>query len=274
MNRITSPLAITLSFIVTICLAADAPHEQAVQIVARIQRADYEGDRATLKKCYDELSPLLDNNKELASRVRYWRGFARWRDGINAGNETVDPAEMEKLFLAGADEFKAALALDPNFVDAKVGLISCLGHCVYFHRNEKEHAQEMVKPIFALVSEAKAAAPDNPRLIWVMGPILFHTPPEKGGGIDKVIENNERGLAICSQLKPPADKLEPSWGKPELLMSLAYEHMTKTPPELDKAEKNARDALAIVPYWHYVRDILMPQIAQAKAKAQQPNQTP
>jgi len=209
----------------------------------------------------------------MATRVRYWRGFARWRDGINAGNESVDPGEMEKLFLAGADEFKAALALDPNFVDAKVGLISCLGHVVYFHRNEKERAQEMVKPIFALVSEAKAAAPDNPRLIWVMGPILFYTPPEKGGGMDKVIECSERGVAICSQLKPPADKLEPSWGKPELLMNLSYEYMTKNPQDLDEAEKNAQAALEIVPYWHYVRDILMPKITEAKAKAKQPSPT-
>lgn len=106
-----------------------------------------------------------------------------------------------------------------------------------------------------------------------MGPILFYTPPEKGGGLDKVIENNERGVSICSQLKPPADRLEPSWGKPELLMSLAYEYMTKNPPDLDKAETNARAALEIVPYWHYVRDILMAKITEAKARAKQPSPT-
>jgi hypothetical protein len=50
-------------------------------------------------------------------------------------------------------------------------------------------------------------------------------------------------------------------------MSVAYTYMTKNPPELDKAEENARAALDIVPYWHYARDILMPQIAEAKAKA-------
>jgi hypothetical protein len=272
MNKLIPGATLFLSVLASVWAGPESAHEQAVEIVSRIQRADYGGDRATLKKCYDELAPLLEN-KDLASRIRYWRGFARWRDGINAGNETVDPGEMEKLFLAGADEFKAALALDPDFVDAKVGIISCLGHCVYFHRNEKERAQEMVKPIFALVGEAKAASPDNPRLIWVMGPILFYTPPEKGGGIDKVIENNERGVTICSRLQPPPDKLEPSWGKPELLMSLAYEYMTKNPPDLDKAEKNAQAALEIVPYWHYVRDILMPQIREAKAKAEQPRPT-
>lgn len=262
-------VAVTLASSFAAYAAGDNPREQVISIVSQIQRADYEGDRPALKKCYDQLAPFLEK-KDLALQVRYWRGFARWRDGINAGNESVDPGEMEKLFLAGADEFRAALALDRDFVDAKVGLISCLGHVAYFHRNEKERAQEMVKPIFALVGEAKAAAPDNPRLIWVMGPILFYTPPEKGGGLDKVIENNERGVSICSQLKPPADKLEPSWGKPELLMSLAYEYMTKNPPDLDKAETNARAALEIVPYWHYVRDILMAKILEAKAKQPSP----
>jgi hypothetical protein len=265
MNKII-PIAILVLSSVATWAATEDSREQAIQIVSRIQRADYEGDRPTLKTCYEALSPLLENH-ELAPRIRYWRGFARWRDGINAGNETIDPTEMEKLFLNGADEFKAALAIDPNFVDAKVGLISCLGHCVYFHRNEKERAQEMVKPIFALVAEAKAAAPDNPRLIWVCGPILYYTPVDRGGGVDKVIENYERGLEICSKAKPATDPLEPSWGKPELLMSVAYSYMTKTPPDLDKSEKNALAALEIVPYWHYVRDILMPQIAQAKAKA-------
>jgi hypothetical protein len=262
MTKKLTAIFLVLSFLSAL-RADQTSRDRVTEIVTAIQRSDYEGNRTALKQQYEQLTPFLDE-KDLASRVRYWRGFARWRDGINAGNESVPPEEMEKLFLAGADEFKAALALDPAFVDAKVGLISCLGHCVYFHRNEKERAQEMVKPIYALVSEAKAAAPDNPRLIWILGPILFHTPPEKGGGLDKVIENNQRGLAICSQLKPPADKLEPSWGQPELLMSLAYEYMTKDPPELDKAEKNARAALEIVPYWHYVRDILLPQIVTAK----------
>jgi len=44
--------------------------------------------------------------------------------------------------------------------------------------------------------------------------------------------------------------------------------MTKNPPELDKAEKNAQAALEIVPYWHYTRDILLPQIAAAKNKGE------
>jgi hypothetical protein len=84
--------------------------------------------------------------------------------------------------------------------------------------------------------------------------------------LDKVIQNYERGLEVCSKLPPVTDALEPGWGKPELLMSLAFTQLTRNPPEIEKAETNARAALEIVPYWHYAHDILLPQIEAAKAK--------
>ena len=261
-----------LTTAILICLATawaaqddQNARKRATEIVAQIQRADYEGSRETLKKCYEALTPLLEN-KEIASRIRYWRGFDLWRNAINGFNDSVDQNELERLLLQAVDEFKDALARDPTFVDAKVGMISCLGYVTYIHRKEAERAQQLVAQIMPLVNEVRAAAPDNPRFIWVLGPILWYTPVDRGGGTDKIIENYERGLAICAKLKAPDDPLEPSWGKPELMMSLAYTQLTKTPPDVEKAEHYAAGALEIVPYWHYARDVLMPQIAEAKAK--------
>src|SRR5580704_11912159 len=68
---------------------AASARKSAVSIVIKIQRADYEGDRAALNKLYDELVPFADQ-PEFASRVRYWRGFAKWRRAINGFNETPD----------------------------------------------------------------------------------------------------------------------------------------------------------------------------------------
>jgi hypothetical protein len=45
-----------------------------------------------------------------------------------------------------------------------------------------------------LNKEAMAEAPDNPRLIWVRGPILWNTPPEKGGGEDAAIASYQKAL--------------------------------------------------------------------------------
>ena len=246
---------------------ANDGREQVARIVAQIQRADYEGDRAAMQRGYDALKPFLEDQK-LASRIRYWRGFAQWRRAINGFNDAVDPKELARDLKTALDEFKAAIELDPKFVDAKVGIISSLGFLLFADRQDEARKKERIEQILATEKEASSMAPDNPRLIWVHGPILWNSPPERGGGQDKAIQNYQRGLEACSKIKTSDDPLEPSWGKPELMMSLAYCYLNTNSADVNAAERYARNALEIVPYWHYVRDILLPQIVAAKAKLQ------
>jgi hypothetical protein len=269
-RAIAAALLTALVFIsvsVSRATSANDGREQAARIVAQIQRADYEGDRAAMQRGYDELKPFMEDEK-LASRIRYWRGFAQWRRAINGFNDSVDPKELEQNLKTALDEFKIAMEKDPTFVDAKVGTISCLGFLAFISRKDQARAKELVGQILPLVKEADEMAADNPRLIWVHGPILWNSPPERGGGQDKAIQNYQRGLGACSKIKTSDDPLEPSWGKPELMMSLAYCYLNADSVDVDAAERYARDALEIVPYWHYVRDILLPQIVAAKAKLQ------
>ena len=240
--------------------------KQVAPIVAQIQHADYAGDRAAMQKGCDDLKPFLED-KEIASRIRYWRGFAQWRRAINGFNDSVDPKELGQDLKTALDEFKIAMEKDPTFVDAEVGTISCLGYLAFMNRKDQARAKELVGQIIPLVKEATDMAPDNPRLIWVRGPILWNTPSERGGGQDKAIESYQRGLEVCSKIKAGDEPLEPSWGKPELMMSLAYSYLNTKPADVNAAERYARGALEIVPYWHYVRDILLPQILAAKAEA-------
>jgi hypothetical protein len=246
---------------------ADDTAKQVARVVAQIQHADFAGDQVGMQKGYDDLKPFLED-MALASRIRYWRGFAQWRRAINGFNDSIDPKELEQNLKTALDEFKIATEKDPTFVDAKVGTISCLGYLAFMNRQDQARAKELVGQIVPLVKEATDIAPDNPRLIWVRGPILWNTPPERDGGHDKAIENYQRGLELCSKIKTSNDPLEPSWGKPELMMSLAYSYLNTTPGDVSAAERYARTALEVVPYWHYVRDILLPQILVAKAKAQ------
>jgi tetratricopeptide (TPR) repeat protein len=265
-NFFTALILISLSVARTVC--AEDDHEKAARIVAQIQRADYEGDQAAMQRGYDDLNSFLENEK-LASRIRYWRGFAQWRRAINGFNDSVDPKEQEHHLNTALDEFKIALEKDPKFVDAKVGIISCNGLLLFVEAKDEARRKERIDRILALEKEATAMAPDNPRLIWVRGPILWNTPLGRGGGQDKAIQNYQRGLEACSKIKTSDDPLEPSWGKPELMMSLAYCYLNANSTDVNAAERYARNALEIVPYWHYVRDILLPQIVAAKAKLQQ-----
>ena len=270
-NRaITIALLTALIFVslsLTQTMRGNDAREQVTRIVAQIQRADYEGDQAVMQRGYDALKPFLED-KEFASRIRYWRGFAQWRRAINGFNDAVDPKELEQNLKLALDEFNIAMEKDPAFVDAKVGMISCLGYLAFINRQDQARAKELVGQIMPLVKQADEMAPENPRLIWVHGPILWNTPPERGGGQDKAIQNYRRGLEICSKIKASADPLEPSWGKPELMMTLAYCYLNAKAADVNAAEHYAREALEIVPYWHYVRDILLPPILAAKAKAQ------
>jgi hypothetical protein len=111
----------TLVMSATSALAAPPkrPRETVVRVVAQIQKADYEGDRVALQHLYAELEPFTEDEK-LASRVRYWRGFALWRRAINGFNESADPKDLERDLAQAIAEFKEAAARDSGFVDAKV----------------------------------------------------------------------------------------------------------------------------------------------------------
>jgi hypothetical protein len=251
--------------------AAQTENMQAVRssvitIVTRIQRADYEGDRPALETLFQDLAPFAENH-DLASRVRYWRGFAKWRRAINGFNETVDLKIQEDDLNAARGEFDQASALDPTFMDGKIGAASCFGILIGLHLKEPDRVHELAVQARALIKEVQAAQPDNPRLAFVYGPNVWYAPPERGGGQDKAIEVYQKGLDAARKQKPPADPLEPSWGEPELLMNLAWSNLNRTTPDLKVAQQDAEAALKIVPYWHYVRDILLPQISAAQAKA-------
>jgi hypothetical protein len=263
-----------LALLVSLTMASggslvDGSREQVTKIVAQIQRADYEGDRAVLRRLHGELAPFVEN-KELAARVPYWRGFALWRRAINGFNDKVDATELQEDLKHALDDFNEATGKDTAFVDAKIGALSCVGFLAYsVHQQDPGsiRIQELIGQARQLRKDAEAAAPNNPRLLWVVGPMVWNAPPERGGGQGKAMELYEKGLeAIRNRKSTASDPLEPSWGEPELFMSLAWSNLNRTTPDLKAAEQYAHSALELVPYWHYVRDILMPQIREARRK--------
>jgi hypothetical protein len=66
--------------------------------------------------------------------------------------------------------------------------------------------------------------------------------------------------------------LEATWGEAEFLMNLAFANVNRATPDLAAAKQYAQRPLGLVPYWRYVRDILLPQIRKAREKSN-PTQT-
>jgi hypothetical protein len=50
-------------------------------------------------------------------------------------------------------------------------------------------------------------------------------------------------------------------------MSLGWSNLNKTAPDVNAADEYAHSMVKLVPYWRYVRDILLPQIQKAKRTA-------
>jgi hypothetical protein len=241
----------------------DAGTDAVETLVARIQRADYEGDRAALQRLYEQLSPRDSGNGPLGSRVRYWRGFALWRRAFNGFNESPPPADLARDLETAIREFDDAVRLDAGFVDAKVGAISCMQALASLSRNDPERIQELVPRFMQLFKESLAAAPDNPRLLWVYGAQQWYNASQGRGDQETAKATYLKGLGLARKQKTDGP-LEPAWGEPELLMSLAWSSLNAATPDAQAAEEYARQALTLVPHWHYVRDILMPQIRGRK----------
>ena len=241
--------------------------QQAIDIVARIRRADYEGDRPGLRHLAAELTPKVDDRR-VSSRLHYWRGFALWRRALNGFNEAADPKDLVADLESAVREFEQSVALDGAFADAKIGILSCLQNLAFVHRRDAARLEALVNRFVPMMKELATTAPENPRFLWVYGASQWYALP--GLSDAQIAERRAAALATYrkgleqARRQKPGGPLEPSWGEPELLMNLAWSSLNATPPDLAAAEQHAAAALALVPYWHYLRDILMPQIRRTR----------
>jgi hypothetical protein len=240
----------------------ETPHEAVVRIANAIRKADFEGDRPRLMALHDELEPFAEG--PLGSRARYWRGFALWRRALNGSHDEAPETEVEGDLSVAVQEFQQSAALDPQFVDATIAQLSCLGALaptIPAGERPKEFRRQ-----WDLLVEAQKRAPENPRLAWVFGLAKWDTPAKQGGGQDKAVQMFKDGLGWARK-QTITDLADPAWGEAELLMSLAWASLNGKTPNLDAAGHYAQAALNLAPDWHYVRDILVPQIQAAKEKA-------
>jgi len=139
------------------------------------------------------------------------------------------------------------------------------GWLVMFCASDPVAARQHMESARRLGKRAQSLAPANPRVLWMVGAELLFKPASQGGSPEQAIEVYRRMAKLGKGSAAPRSPL-PDWGEPEALMSLAYAHLNLATPDLDAAAAEAREALRLVPDWHYLRDILLPMI-EARRKS-------
>jgi hypothetical protein len=239
------------------------PAQKLTALKADTMSADYRADLAALARLRDDAAALAAD-PELGYLARYWSGYASWRIAINGANAAMSPQELRSHLERAGAELDSVVRLRPDFVDGYAAGAGVYAWLPLFFRDDPATMQRHIERSRALLKRARELAPDNPRMLWVLGGVYLFSPPAMGGDPARAKEI----YAHAIETAPPPDPSSPlpDWGKPEVLMSLAFAHLNSETPDLEAAEHEAQDALALAPDWHYVRDILLPQILAARGK--------
>lgn len=292
-QRVLAPTVIMLSLVLTPAASAaaaqaptsppppSAPYASAEQrarllaLAAEIRTADYAGDLPRLAALAGEVSAIRWP-AELASPAAYWQGFAHWRRAINGFNETPLPDHLDADLASAVTAFERIFDDPVLGADAESAASACLMSRAFLasQANPSLDWRPWIERVVPLMKSALAKAPDNPRVAWVRGAQMFYVPKERGGGAEVALEILHQGLADAAAERAAGgaceESLAPRWGLPEMLLNLAYFESARPEPELGSALAYARSALALVPSWHYVRDVLIPQLEGRIAAAKKP----
>jgi catechol 2,3-dioxygenase-like lactoylglutathione lyase family enzyme len=231
-------------------------------LATAIQKADYEGDRAELRRLVQAADAIADPSLE-PDRA-YWRGFAAWRRALNGFNETPAPSDLAADLEQAVQAFRAALAARPGWIEAKVGIVGAQASLLFLAADDPPARRRILAEYVPVMRQMAAEGAENPRALWLLGGIQLGAPPPHGGDAPKAAATFARGLDFARREARASERAPahvPSWGAAENFMSLAYLHSRAGGlPDRPLALAYARGALALVPHWRYVADVLRPQI--------------
>ncbi|HKD18212.1 MAG TPA: hypothetical protein VKG23_10095 [Thermoanaerobaculia bacterium] len=264
-------LLIAAVFPLTAPASKPAASDRLGTLAREVLSADYRGNRPELATLEGELARIPDG--PLDAYREYWRGFALWRRAINGFNETPRPTDLTSDLEKAVSRFQSALERRPDWMEARLAMVGCWGNLIYLAGQDEARRQAILTeavPSFRFVMQN---AGDNPRALWIKGGMEMAAPPPTGGDFTKAAATLEHGVACAwreALSDEPIPAWEPRWGGPENLMDLAYLYSHAPQPDRRAALAYAQGALTSVPSWHYVRDVLLPQIEALGTPASTP----
>ena len=228
-----------------------------VTIKAALMSADYRADLPELKSLRTRAAELSDD-PNFGYLADYWSGFASWRLVINGVSAKMAPEEAKAQLARAVVDFETSIRKKTDFADSYVGAAAVHGWLAAYNHADEAAMNKEIEAFKRFLNRGLELDPTNPRALWIEAVPFIVLPPERGGNVDRAIELYQKMFEDAGPLRPESPL--PDWGKVEALMSLANADLKKPSPDVDAAASNAREALRLRPDWHYVKDILMPQI--------------
>lgn len=255
---------VLLASILVIACSSPAAHPDSetrlTELVAEVRSADYRGDRAALARLDSALERLpsspLDDHRD------YWRGFARWRRALNGFNETPTPGDLTSDLEGAIARFRSALERHPGWIEPRLAMAGCWSNLIYLAGDDAAKRQAILAEAVPVLRSIQTEGPDNPRVLWIVGGIQLGAPPPTGGDPVKASATMRHGVECAwrEAAGGTSSGWAPAWGGAENLMNLAYLYSHSSMNDKAAARAYAQGALTAAPEWHYVRDILLPQI--------------
>ncbi len=232
--------------------------------VAEIQRAAIEQDLEALSSARDTLRAAIDEAEAEAEvevdaadklRLRYAHAFASWKlaGGEPQGSKTY------KAYLKDAEKpLEEVLAQNPEHAEAQALYASVNGWLITGMWSGMRRGPRADKAL----KKARELAPENPRVAMHQGVSRLFRPGMFGGGLDKAEAELTEALDLFE--KEPAEKAWPNGGHAEILAWMGQVMFRKG--EMNKAREYYERALELEPNYHWVLQVLLPQLEAAATK--------
>lgn len=237
--------------------ACSSSHCELERLVSEVSAAAYRGQTRYLLELAFQLEPHVTKSAATADAL-YWRSFAFWLAATSLMQDKAPDADTDGTLAAALAGFEELLRQDAGNIEARIAIVGCHLNRVNLWRSasgfEPSVLGDSARRIRPLVAVLRRDAPRNLRAVWVVSTVQFASPD---------IAVREATVAqVRSALSQGDDDtpgpLRPRWGRPELLVALAWMLGELHRPN-DESADLVQKALRLQPEWRYARQLAVQQ---------------
>lgn len=250
--------------LVVILTAAPVHAQSADSLILRgkrlLQRGYSHSEAGTIQQARALFLRVAEGDSRRAALGRYYAGLSGYRlIPLAEGDEDRQLQVMNDAIA----HLETAIETAPKMADAHALLSALYGW---------KAGLQWYKAMFLgpraddAMARAKKLAPQNPRVVFLNATGLYNKPSMFGGDKEKALKGFERAARLAAQ-ETASGPLAPSWGRADALAWAGVAHMNAGRP--DEARTAFRKALRVNPDFGWVKDVLMPQLAESSGEARE-----